>query len=95
MGYWSLPDAAVDDPEAACAWARQALAATQATAPTRCLIARPSARQRPPDTVGERDAAVLDMVRSHNFAPGNAGVIFWTDILLPVFGLALLAATRR
>lgn len=38
---------------------------------------------------------VLDMVRSHNFAPGNAGVIFWTDILLPVFGLALLAATRR
>ena len=38
---------------------------------------------------------VLDMVRSHNFAPGNVGVIFWTDILLPVFGLALLAATRR
>ena len=35
------------------------------------------------------------MIRSHNFAPGNAGVIFWTDILLPVFGLALLAATRR
>lgn len=37
---------------------------------------------------------VLDMIRSHNFAPGNAGVIFWTDILLPVFGFALLAATR-
>jgi hypothetical protein len=37
----------------------------------------------------------LDMVRSHNFAPGNAGVIFWTDILLPVFGLALVAAARR
>ncbi len=36
----------------------------------------------------------LDMVRAHNFAPGNAGVIFWTDILLPVFGFALLAATR-
>ena len=38
---------------------------------------------------------VLDMIRSQNFAPGNAGVIFWTDILLPIFGFALLAATRR
>jgi hypothetical protein len=37
----------------------------------------------------------LDMIRSHNFAPGNAGVIFWTDILLPVMGFALLAATRH
>ncbi|AJY47587.1 DUF6790 family protein [Martelella endophytica] len=37
---------------------------------------------------------VLDMVRAHNFAPGNAGVIFWTDILLPVFGLALLWLSR-
>ena len=26
MGYWSLPDTAVDDPEEACAWARRALA---------------------------------------------------------------------
>jgi DNA transformation protein len=25
MGYWSLPDAALDDPDAACAWARRAL----------------------------------------------------------------------
>jgi hypothetical protein len=37
---------------------------------------------------------VLDMIHSNNFAPGNAGVIFWTDILLPLFGLALLAAAR-
>jgi hypothetical protein len=37
----------------------------------------------------------VDMARAHNFAPGNAGVIFWTDILLPVIGFALLAATRR
>ena len=28
MGYWSLPDSAVDDPEAACDWARQWLAAS-------------------------------------------------------------------
>ena len=27
MGYWSLPEAALDDPEAACAWARRALGA--------------------------------------------------------------------
>lgn len=27
MGYWTLPDAAVDDPEEACGWARRALAA--------------------------------------------------------------------
>ena len=27
--------------------------------------------------------------------PGNSGVIFRTDILLPVFGFALLALARR
>jgi DNA transformation protein len=27
MGYWSLPDAALDEPEAACDWARRARAA--------------------------------------------------------------------
>jgi DNA transformation protein len=27
MGYWSLPNAAMDEPEAACDWARRALAA--------------------------------------------------------------------
>ena len=27
MGYWTLPDAALDDPEDACAWARRSLAA--------------------------------------------------------------------
>ena len=26
MGYWSLPEAAIDEPEAACDWARRALA---------------------------------------------------------------------
>jgi DNA transformation protein len=30
MGYWSLPDAALDDPEAACEWARAALDAAPA-----------------------------------------------------------------
>lgn len=30
MGYWSLPDHALDDPDAACAWARRALPAATA-----------------------------------------------------------------
>jgi hypothetical protein len=37
---------------------------------------------------------VADMVKSHNFAPGNAGVIFYSDIFLPLIGLFLLW-TRR
>jgi Family of unknown function (DUF6790) len=31
------------------------------------------------DAVGH----VVDMVRSHNFAPGNAGFVFWWDLALP------------
>ena len=38
---------------------------------------------------------VLQMVEAHNYAPGNAGVIFYTDILLPLFGLAMLWMRRR
>lgn len=30
------------------------------------------------------------MITEHNFTPGNAGIIFWTDILIPVFSLILL-----
>ena len=30
------------------------------------------------------------MVSAHNFAPGNAGAIFWTDIIVPLLGAALL-----
>ena len=33
---------------------------------------------------------VHEMIAAHNFAPGNAGAIFWTDILGPVLGFALL-----
>ena len=29
MGYWTLPDAALEDPELACDWAKRALAAIQ------------------------------------------------------------------
>lgn len=38
---------------------------------------------------------VAQMVQAHNFAPGNAGPIFYTDILLPLGGLVLLALQRR
>jgi hypothetical protein len=30
------------------------------------------------------------MITAHNFAPGNAGIIFWSDILLPLIGFLLL-----
>jgi hypothetical protein len=32
---------------------------------------------------------VYQMVTAHNFAPGNADIIFWSDILLPLVGFAL------
>ena len=38
---------------------------------------------------------VVQMVEAHNFAPGNAGVIFWSDILLPLVGFALLWTRSR
>lgn len=40
---------------------------------------------------GAAGGHIYQMVTAHNFAPGNAGVIFWTDIFLPVIGFALLA----
>lgn len=41
-------------------------------------------------TLGAAVGHVREMVTAHNFAPGNAGVIFWTDILIPLFGFVLL-----
>jgi hypothetical protein len=35
------------------------------------------------------------MISAGNVAPGNAGVIFYTDILIPILGLVLLWSTRR
>ncbi|MBS3821226.1 MAG: hypothetical protein KGY81_05630 [Phycisphaerae bacterium] len=39
---------------------------------------------------GAAGGHVYQMIVAGNFAPGNAGVIFWTDIFLPVLGLVLL-----
>jgi hypothetical protein len=30
------------------------------------------------------------MITAHNFAPGNAGAIFYMDLIIPLFGYALL-----
>ena len=39
---------------------------------------------------GAAGGHVYSMMTEHNFAPGNAGVVFWADILLPIVGLVLL-----
>ena len=38
---------------------------------------------------------IYQMITAHNFAPGNASLIFYMDILLPFFGLALLWFAKR
>jgi hypothetical protein len=34
------------------------------------------------------------MIVAHNFAQGNAGVVFYTDILIPVIGFLFLWLQR-
>lgn len=46
-------------------------------------------------TLGAAAGHVHQMITAHNFAPGNAGVIFYTDIGLPLFGLTLLWLQAR
>ena len=33
---------------------------------------------------------IVQMVTAHNFSPGNAGIIFWTDVTLPILGFLML-----
>jgi Na+/melibiose symporter-like transporter len=35
------------------------------------------------------------MITARNFAPGNAGIMFWSDIVLPALGFLLLWLQRR
>jgi hypothetical protein len=44
---------------------------------------------------GAASGHIYQMITAHNFAPGNAGVMFWCDILLPLFGFFLLWKTHR
>jgi hypothetical protein len=45
-------------------------------------------------TLGAAVVHVREMIGQQNFAPGNAGVVFYLDIAIPLFGLALLYAAR-
>ncbi|MET1045364.1 MAG: DUF6790 family protein [Hyphomicrobium sp.] len=38
---------------------------------------------------------IYQIVTEHNFAPGNAGVIFYLDFLIPIFGFLLLWLQQR
>ncbi len=40
--------------------------------------------------LGAAAGHVHQMIVAHNFAPGNAGVIFYTDIAIPIIGASLL-----
>lgn len=44
---------------------------------------------------GAAGGHIHQMIVAHNFAPGNAGVILWTDILLPIIGFVLLYLQHR
>jgi hypothetical protein len=46
-------------------------------------------------TLGAAAGHIYQMVKAHNFAPGNAGVIFYMDILIPLFGFVLLWLVHR
>jgi hypothetical protein len=46
-------------------------------------------------TLGAAAGHIQQMVTAHNFAPGNAGIIFWTDIGIPLFGFILLWLQRN
>jgi hypothetical protein len=45
--------------------------------------------------LGAAGGHAYQMIAAGNFAPGNAGVIFWTDILIPIIGLVLLWLQHR
>lgn len=45
--------------------------------------------------LGAAAGHLYQMATMHNFAPGNAGVVFYTDLLLPLFGLVLIWQQHR
>jgi hypothetical protein len=45
--------------------------------------------------LGAAAGHIYQMITAHNFAPGNAGAIFYMDLLLPMFGYLLLWLARR
>jgi len=45
--------------------------------------------------LGAAAGHVYQMVTERNFAPGNAGIIFYMDIIVPLVGFALLVLQHR
>jgi hypothetical protein len=45
--------------------------------------------------LGAAAGHIHQMIVAHNFAPGNAGMIFYTDIAIPIIGAALLWLQHR
>jgi hypothetical protein len=45
--------------------------------------------------LGASGGHVLEAVTTHNYSPGNVGVVLYTDILLPVIGFVLLRLQHR
>ena len=45
--------------------------------------------------LGAAGGHVYQMVAANNFAPGNAGIIFYTDIAIPLIGFVLLGLQHR
>jgi hypothetical protein len=45
--------------------------------------------------LGAAGGHIYQIITAGNFAPGNAGVILYTDILIPVIGFGLLWLQRR
>lgn len=43
---------------------------------------------------GAAGGHVYQMIVAHNFAPGNAGIIFYMDIIVPLIGFAFLYLQR-
>ncbi len=46
-------------------------------------------------TLGAAGGHIYQMLKAHNFAPGNAGTVFWMDIILPIIGFILLYYTNK
>jgi hypothetical protein len=44
---------------------------------------------------GAAGGHIYQMIAARNFAPGNAGIIFYSDILIPAVGVVLLGLQRR
>ena len=46
-------------------------------------------------SLGAAAGHVHQMVTAHNFSPGNAGIVFYMDIIVPLVGLVLLWLQHR